>query len=178
MSNDLRVNIRQATRNDISYISRVERSIFSDPWSTSEILLMLNSKKSEIWLAIHRDTPIGIMSFRYNEDHLWLCSIGVVKEYRRMGVGHKLIDVVKKKARDLCKRIRAYVREEDLSAQLFFRSCEFVAVGSTSSEELSKNAGGLLYIMEHRLGKRGTISLPRHRLKEYFANLENKGLSR
>jgi len=75
----------------VSQIAALERRCFSDPWSEASIRSELENPLS-LWLvAEHGDALLGYAGSQTAADLSDMMNLAVAPEYRRMGIGKRLI---------------------------------------------------------------------------------------
>ncbi|MBX7540167.1 GNAT family N-acetyltransferase [Qipengyuania sphaerica] len=83
-----------------------------------------------IWFALENGRAIGFVSASLyrnadKQDEIFIHELGVDAEARRNGVGTKLIEIVKGKARELgCGHVFVFAEGDDGRAQQFYRSLQ------------------------------------------------------
>ncbi len=109
-------------------VLRIEREAFEFPWSAAEFRNRLK-RTNCAGMAARRDGRIvGFVIYRFGVHTVDLENLTVSRLYRRNGVGERLVaKLIMRAAVARRKRISSFVRETNLPAQLFFRSCEFTA---------------------------------------------------
>ncbi len=118
---------------DISSILDIEKQSYRNPWDIDTYKIILSN--SSVLCAVHEqdsDPKIlpglisGFVVYRVHSASVYIVSLGVLKDCRRLGVGTKLINHVKLIANhDHMPMINTLVSEYATESQLFLKSCGF-----------------------------------------------------
>lgn len=123
-------HLRWMVRRDMSQVLAIENACFPDPWSEDDFLRCLQQRNVIGMVAERDDVILGAMVYELHKDRLHVLNFAVHPEYRRCGVGRAMVAKLQSK---LSRVRRCFVsldvRETNLAAQLFFRSCGFSCVG-------------------------------------------------
>lgn len=92
---------RNMTHPDIEEIIKLEKKIFPSPWTkeTFKDLLKL-SKNCEGLVAVMKENIIGYAVFWTVEEELHIANIAVIEEYRRKGLGRRIVEMMMEKSHD------------------------------------------------------------------------------
>ncbi len=106
-----KISFRRATIDDLEEIQSIERSSFKYPYSTFYMKNLL--KYADIYYVAEMDNKIvGYIIARkeaYNMGHI--ISIAVHPDYRKMGIGEKMLQKVEKELKEMgCYRVYLEVR--------------------------------------------------------------------
>lgn len=124
-----RVNIRWAVQRDLPDIKEIEEASFKDSiWNEKDFRKCL-AKHNVICKVVDVDSSVvGFMVYQLEKDRYILLNLAVHPKFRRKRAAAILIDeLVRKTSKHRRKYIIAEVRENNLSAQLFFRWAGFKA---------------------------------------------------
>ncbi len=130
-----RVGLRRASIDDAAKIARIYQECFVDqPWSRKSIELMLADRVTFGYMAEQSQTgdpgPVGFCLARIARDECELLSLGVLHEFRGLGLGRHLVKAVKGRAKDrCCARIYLEVAESNSPAMQLYLKCGFAVVG-------------------------------------------------
>ena len=125
----VRVHIRWMIRRDMPEVLDIENASFEFPWSEEDFIRCLRQRNCIGMVAEHDERVVGFMIYELHKTRLHLLNFCVARDFRRRGVGTQMIDkLVGKLSSQRRTRITLEVRETNLSAQLFFRNCDFKAV--------------------------------------------------
>lgn len=121
------LDLRPMDKVDLHEVSRIERASFDDPWTHKELELALHSDK-HICSVLQRNGRLAgyLIAIRYRT-HYELLNLAVDPEFRKQGLGGRLVGELKYRLRRRDDAIVAYVRETNLPAQLFFKRQHFLA---------------------------------------------------
>ena len=133
--NQLLVRVRWLIRSDMLDVLRIEYQSFEFPWVDDDFLCCLRQRNC-IGMVAEADwidgtgvwRIVGFMIYELNKGWLELLNFAVDPQFRRRGVGTQMVErLVDKLGQQRRTDITALVRENNLGAQLFFRSCGFKA---------------------------------------------------
>lgn len=119
---------------DLPGLLAVERSAFAQPWDRSDFRAWLRDPRYRGLVAFAGGSLHAAVGFAIcgdlGQDGVEVSKVAVDSFYRRMGVGRALIAQVARAAATSAggRLLHTTVRDDDLVAQLFFRSCGFKAV--------------------------------------------------
>jgi len=118
-------------RRHLSEVLGIERDTFEYPWREEDFLLALRQRNCIGLVAERDDRVLGYMIYDFNRRVFTIVNLAVRSECRRQGVGLQLVAKVAGKLTWKRRgRLMAYVREQNLNAQLFFRGCGFRCVST------------------------------------------------
>jgi ribosomal-protein-alanine N-acetyltransferase len=125
----VRVHIRWMIRRDMPEVLGIEHSSFEFPWCEEEFLRVLRQRNCIGMVAEYGERVVGFMIYELHKNKLHVLDFAVHPEFRRQGVGHQMVaKLVGKLSSHRRTRIALYVRETNLSAQLFYRVQGFRAM--------------------------------------------------
>ena len=114
----------------VDAIAELEKRCFSDPWSLNSITSELNNPLS-LWLvAMDGETVAGYVGSQSVLGWADMMNIAVAPEYRRQGIGEKLIEVLIKQlqaAKVSCLTLE--VRASNMPAIGLYEKMDFCQVG-------------------------------------------------
>ena len=146
----IRVHIRWMIRRDMPEVLRIEQTSHDYPWCEEDFLRCLRQRNCIGKVAEQGEKIVGFMIYELHKTKYHFLNFAVHPDFRRHGVGTQMIE---KKVSTLSSghknKILIEIRETNLDAQLFFRSCGFRATGV--SRESYSDTGEDAYIMEYRL---------------------------
>lgn len=146
-----RIRIEPMRAGDLVVVSHVERACFDDPWDDRELRHLFRRRDGVSRVARRLGWPIGYVMCVVDGSEVAIMTLAVVPHYRRRGVGTMLVDALKERVcRGRRECVSAWVRERNLPAQLFFRSCGFrwVETERLPWAGLDEDA----YVMEWKIG--------------------------
>ena len=120
-------------RMDISHvdaIAELEKRCFSDPWSVNSIASELNNPLSLWIVAIEEGVLAGYVGSQSVLGWADMMNLAVAPEYRRQGIGEKLIEVLIKQlqaAKVSCLTLE--VRASNMPAIGLYEKMDFCQVG-------------------------------------------------
>lgn len=123
------ITIQRMTRDDIEEIGRLERLCFSDPWAKENFREELKHRFSVPLVVKSGQTIIGYMCLWRIEDEMEIANFAVSPEFRRRGIGRKMMERVLWEAEERgVTNLILSVRESNLPAIKLYTSCGFVEV--------------------------------------------------
>jgi [ribosomal protein S18]-alanine N-acetyltransferase len=120
------VSIRVYNSNDFENVLKLERQNFPVNFLDAEELLEYVDNRNVI-VATYEETPIAYLGYWVRGDFIELERIAVTPEFRRNGIGSKLVKRIKVKAKTK-DAIRCWVREPEYSTHLFLKENGFLAI--------------------------------------------------
>jgi ribosomal-protein-alanine N-acetyltransferase len=125
---EVSVYIRCMTCRDIPEIIVIEKRSFEFPWSKEDFFLCLQQQNIYGMVAEYCDKIVGFVIYQLSNEKIHILNFAVVVEMRRQGVGTQIVAKLMRALTRKRNRIIVEVRERNLAAQLFFKSCGFKAV--------------------------------------------------
>jgi [ribosomal protein S18]-alanine N-acetyltransferase len=123
-----RVHIRWMIRRDMPEVLSIEHASFEFPWCEEEFLRVLRQRNCIGMVAEHGERIVGFMIYELHRHKIHVLDFACHPDFRRRGVGRQMIaKLVGKLSGQRRNRISLYVRETNLSAQLFYRILGFRA---------------------------------------------------
>ena len=124
----LPAHLRFMMRRDIPEILAIEEDAFEFGWSEKEFIRCLRQRNCIGMVAECDGQVAGYMIYELQKTRIHVLNFAVAKNYRRTGVGSKMVAKLASKLwPNRRTNILLEVRETNLAAQLFFRSCGFRA---------------------------------------------------
>lgn len=141
-----RVHIRWMIPADPPALALIDEDAFANSWKAADIKAALRPRS--VWGMVGEigDTPVSYMLYGLNPNHFQIIRMAVDVKYRRQGIGYQMIQkLIGKLAPNRKVAIAINVRERNLTAQKFFRTCRFKATGV--QREFFKDTGEDAYHM-------------------------------
>ncbi|MGN0499389.1 MAG: ribosomal protein S18-alanine N-acetyltransferase [Acutalibacteraceae bacterium] len=114
----------------ISDVAEIERQCFSKPWSENAIAAELENDSAHFFVANLCGEVIGYIGMHCAADECYVANVGVLKKYRRMGVGSALIKYAAETARQMkMSFISLEVRPSNTEAVRIYERFGFERVG-------------------------------------------------
>ena len=116
-------------RKDMNAVLRIEQESFEYPWGEDDFIVTMQKRNCIGMIATKGDRLVGYMIYEFNRKSLDLLNFAVNKADRRSGVGTAMVQKLAGKL-SIQRRslVRMHVCEDNLTAQLFFKSLGFRAV--------------------------------------------------
>ena len=122
------VEISLAKEDDIPDIAKIEIASFSTPWSENAIRESMNSGTLFYVIRKHNDIA-GYMGLSKIVGEGYVTNIAVLPQYKRQGIGKKLLEYVIKDSCDELEFISLEVRESNNAAISLYQNFGFEKVG-------------------------------------------------
>lgn len=133
------------TSNHISEIALLEKECFSTPWSENALIEELNNSNS-YFLVAFADKVLGYIGVQEICGEAYITNVAVLKEYRKNGIGRKLLRSAIKGAQSRnCEFITLEVRENNKSAIALYESEEFKIAGIRKNFYTNPIENGIIY---------------------------------
>jgi ribosomal-protein-alanine N-acetyltransferase len=124
-----RVHIRWMIRRDMPEVLAIEHASFEFPWCEEEFLRVLRQRNCIGMVAELGERIVGFMIYELHRSRIHVLDFATHPEFRRQGIGRQMVSkLAGKLSSQRRNRIALYVRETNLSAQLFFRVVGFRAM--------------------------------------------------
>jgi len=117
----MNIEIKKATENTIENIYFLGKNILPIYYEQYEIKFMVSSKNHRIFIAFYDNKCVGYIIGKITFDKIHILSFGVDMTMRRLGIGTKLIDKIKKEF----KFITLYVHVDNKSGIKFYEKNSF-----------------------------------------------------
>lgn len=146
-----RPHVRWMIRRDMPEVLMIENSSFLNPyrWSESEFISALRQRNTIGLVAERDDAIVGFVIYELHRDHLFIDNLAVDPKSRLRGIGSTMhAKLASKLSPGRRTRIATMVSEENLGAQLFFRSRGYIATKVVKSPYEGSDLDG--YAMEFR----------------------------
>lgn len=122
------IKISIATKNDIPDIANIENRSFSTPWSEKSILESMNAK-TVFYTAHSGGKSVGYIGLSKISGEGYVTNIAVLPEYRRRGIGQKLIEYMINDCKEQLEFISLEVRVSNNAAVSLYKKFGFERVG-------------------------------------------------
>jgi ribosomal-protein-alanine N-acetyltransferase len=124
------MEIRRAAPKDVSDIARAEEICFSDPWCERDILNYVSTEGGMVFVAIRDGAVVAYILGRLIPPEAEIYRIAVLPEFRRRGIGYRLLDFAMKTERGHgLETAFLEVRSQNLPAINLYSSYGFVKAG-------------------------------------------------
>lgn len=143
------VHIRWMIRRDMPEVLAIENRSFEFPWSDEDFIRCLRQRNCIGMVAEYDERVVGFMIYELHKNRLHVLNFAVRPEFRRRGVGTAMLrKLTGKLSEQRRNRILLEIRETNLDAQLFFRSCGFRAISVL--REYYDDSPEDAYLMQYR----------------------------
>lgn len=130
------IELRPMSYQDLSQVINIERASFQVPWTRTTFKSCMHTKgiicmvlmRKQCTLAGTKFWVIGYVVYALHKHYVDLLSLAISPDERRKGIGSRLVKLLDRKLYFRRSRILADVSEENLEAQLFFKSLGFKAI--------------------------------------------------
>ncbi|MEZ6059708.1 MAG: ribosomal protein S18-alanine N-acetyltransferase [Planctomycetaceae bacterium] len=164
-----RSQIRWLIRRDMDEVLKIERGSFEFPWTEDEFLFCLRQRNCIGTVAELDHEIVGFMIYELHQSYLRILNFAVSPDHRRRGVGQQMVQrLIDKLSQQRRREIVLEVRETNLSAQLFFSSCDFRALSVLRNhyDDTLEDAYYMRYCLK---ASPAEVFAPHNRLKNYDA---------
>ncbi len=121
------IRIERMNESHVRQVADMEKMIFSDAWSENSVRSELSNELS-LWLvAVDGDTVAGYIGSQTVLQEADVLNLAVRPEYRRQGLGHRLVEALIQQLDAYCLTLE--VRVSNLPAKSLYESMGFVQVG-------------------------------------------------
>lgn len=120
--------IEYATTYDVADIAKIEKVCFSTPWSENAIRESMNAG-TDFYIARVNGDVAGYMGLTKIAGEGYVTNVAVLPQYRRKGVGKKLLEYVISASKDELEFISLEVRVSNDNAISLYKKLNFVEVG-------------------------------------------------
>lgn len=139
------VHIRWMINRDKPEVLAIEASSCKAPWEDDDFSRFRTNSTCVLMVAEYREQVVGFMAYELHRNRLVLVKIAVHEDWRRQRIGEQLVHkLVSRLTPTRRNRILAEVPERNLSAQLFFRELEFLAI------QILRDFSEDVYLMQYR----------------------------
>lgn len=126
----LPVDIQWMIRRDMDDVLRIEAACFEHPWAKDDFLHVLRHRNCIGMTAKSHGINVGFMIYELFPRRLELLNFAVNPDDQRLRIGSQMISkLAAKLPQQRRKAITLFIRESNLTGQLFFRSHGFQATG-------------------------------------------------
>ena len=134
--NTKKVNFRTVKPTEFDLITDFDKDSFYREMTEKEFNSSLYTKKLSIKIIEYNEEPIGYFVIKFLKDTYVIVRMTIDKNLRRMGVGTRIFDLIKKKL-NLAYRhtINVFVDERNLEAQLFLQSNDFMWISTRTRQD-------------------------------------------
>ena len=131
---------------DLSEVAELEKVCFRDPWSRASFEAELRAEPTSwCWIVRIGGQLAGYMIAWFIEDEAHLANLAVAPEFRRRGLGRRLVRaVLEEAARRGTRWIRLEVRESNAAARALYQALGFRPVGRRRSYYADNGEDALL----------------------------------
>lgn len=147
------VQLRWMIRRDLPEVVQLEQQSAECCWVEEDFLRCLQQRNCAAVVAVHDEKVVGVLVYESHKARLHLLNLVVHQQWRRLGVGERLIADLVTKLSYRRDRILLEVRETNLGAQLFFQKNGFRATGVT--RRYFPDTYEAAFLLEYRLGGGG-----------------------
>ena len=112
-----KTEILPMTADKVRAVSELERLCFSEPWSENALLSECENDSALFFVAEENKNVAGYIGMHKVLDECYIANIAVFPEYRRRGIGDKLLSFAEGRARESgCSFISLEVRVSNSGA--------------------------------------------------------------
>ena len=131
-----KVNFRNAELDEFELITHLDGDSFYRKITKDEFDSSFYTRRIGIKIIEYNKKPIGYFVVKFLKDTYVIIRMTIDLTWRRMSVGTRILDLLKKKLNlNYRHTINAYVDERNLEAQLFLKSNGFVWIKTTQNDD-------------------------------------------
>lgn len=132
-------------------IIEIEKASFSDPWSFSYFINLINDTNSYFSVSMHSDHVTGYCILQSILDEGEIYNIAVGKEFRRKGIGIALLNDAIIYGRSLrLSKIHLEVRSSNCGAIMMYKKMGFFASGKRTSYYRAPKEDAIIMTYEYK----------------------------
>ena len=141
--------IRRMREEDLADVARLEKEIFSDPWSENAIRESMEQSQTLLLSALEDGVLVGYLIVYYVLEDKEIARIAVESNFRRNGVASRLL----KELAFICadngvNKLLLDVRESSESAKAFYKKKGFVLDGVRKNYYTNPTENAILMSLE------------------------------
>ena len=122
------IKITVATQDDVTAIANIEKLSFSDPWSENAVKESLVAGTT-FYVASINNNIVGYMGLSKIVGEGYVTNIAVLPDYRRNGIGEKILRYAIDNSKNELEFISLEVRVSNSSAISLYEKLDFKQVG-------------------------------------------------
>jgi ribosomal-protein-alanine N-acetyltransferase len=140
------IRMRLMEEQDLEAVLALERTCFADPWVREAFLAEIGDAPPVRWPLVAMGVELaGYVVAWFIEDEAHLANLAVAPEFRRRGLGRRLVRaVLEEAARRGTRWIRLEVRESNAAARALYQALGFRPVGRRRSYYADNGEDALL----------------------------------
>lgn len=143
-------HLRWMIRRDMPEVLAIENTSFEEPLSEDDFIRCLRQRNCIGFVAEHEDKIVGFMIYELHRKMIYLLNVAVHTEYRRQGIGHKMLAKLDSKlSKDRGSRIESHVRDSNVPAHLWLRDFGFQAVSVVRDYYENTTDDAYLFVFAH-----------------------------
>ena len=143
---NMEFNIRKMSEKDIDAVKYIEDKSFMNPWSYRSFRLEIEDDSYSVYLsAVNDEKVIGYGGGWIIIDELHITNLAVAEEFRRQGVGEKIINELEKTGLNRgIYRATLEVRKSNIAAIKLYKKLGYVQKGVRENYYQSDNEDALI----------------------------------
>lgn len=129
--NEFKVQFKIADESHVDQMYEIEKTVFPVPWSYESLSQDVCEHEIAVYVVgIYNDKVISYAGLWHVMEESHITNIAVREEFRRMGIGGKMMDILSDVARKLgVKTITLEVRESNKNAIAMYEKAGFEVMG-------------------------------------------------
>lgn len=122
--------IVDGSETQLDELEELENLCFSMPWTKEQLLTQLPDERHVFITAVHKGKTVGYVGMMYVLDEGYISNVAVSPDYRRKGIGDRLIESLLGRADELeLSFVTLEVRVSNAAAIALYEKHGFVKVG-------------------------------------------------
>ena len=123
------ITVKKAEQCHVPQIAEIERNCIPQPWSEAAFAAALTDEKAVTLAAFCGDVLCGFITGVYLLDTADIYSVAVSADYRKKGVGKRLLEEFFDQLPDEVQAVNLEVRESNIPAIKLYEKTGFQSVG-------------------------------------------------
>ena len=123
------ITVKKAEQCHVSQIAEIEKKSIPQPWSEAAFAAALEDEKAVTLAAFCGDVLCGFITGVYLLDTADIYSVAVSADYRKKGVGKRLLEEFFDQLPDEVQAVNLEVRESNIPAIKLYEKTGFQSVG-------------------------------------------------
>ena len=146
-----KIKLHEMLENEINIAAAISNKCWDYPGEEDDFRIMLEDQGHWVWLCSNDHEPVGLCAYWLKHKSLEIVEISVRPSYRNNGVGHEMMNFVKKAAAGVgVLHINTMIREYDDEAQIWLRrqGLKCISIEPAHFKDPGKTQDGYLLSIE------------------------------
>ena len=143
------ITIRRMAEPDLETVTKIEKEVFTDPWSLNAFRTDLDNDMALPMVAEFEDKIVGYSNIYIVAGEVQIGNFAVAPGYRKRGVGRKMMNEIFERAKSSkCRTIFLEVRESNVAAVELYKSYGFVSTGKRKGYYANPREDAILMVKD------------------------------